>query len=162
MRIRLFSYSMELRDLIYTIAFIYLGVILTNKLGLVRFVALALTIYGALLTMRCFLFWLCDEGPMLNRPVKDTIISFTFFITGLSFLLLWQETFMPTIRFFIYWLLIHVVCRSGERNEPFGLILVVAFFFYDIMINRPIFPYPEGKVTWPWTKKPSKKSQNAH
>jgi hypothetical protein len=89
MRIRLFSYSIELRDFIYSIAFIYLGVILTNKFGFGKFIALALTIYGAVATMRCFLFWLCDEGPMLNRPIKDTIISFIFFLIGLSFLFLW-------------------------------------------------------------------------
>jgi hypothetical protein len=65
---------------------------------------------------------------------------------------------MPTVRFFVYWLLINVVCRLAEEGKSIGLIVVSVFFFYDIIINRPVFPYPEGKVTWPWTKGPSKKS----
>jgi hypothetical protein len=86
MKIRFFSYSIELRDLIYTLAAIYLGVILANKIGFIKLVALMLAIYGAATTLRCLLFWLLDEGPFIGRPVGDTLKSVSFLLIGLILL----------------------------------------------------------------------------
>jgi len=88
MELRIFSYSIKIRDFIYWLAAIYLTIILTDKLGFIRFAGLAITIFGAIFTMRCFLFWLMDEGPCLERPARDTMLSFALFLVGLAFLFL--------------------------------------------------------------------------
>jgi hypothetical protein len=88
MEIRIFSYSIKIRDFINWVAFIYVTIVLTDKLGFIRFAGLACTIFGAVFTMRCFLFWLMDEGPYIERPARDTMLSFALFLVGLAFLFL--------------------------------------------------------------------------
>jgi len=88
MELRIFSYSIKVRDFIYWLCAIYITIILTDKLGFIRFAGLAITIFGAIYTMRCFLFWILDEGPYLERPARDTMWSFALFLVGLAFLFL--------------------------------------------------------------------------
>jgi hypothetical protein len=88
MELRIFSYSIKIRALIYWLAAILVTIVLTDKLGFLRSAGLAATIFGIVFTMRCFLFWIMDEGPYLTRPVRDTMMSFTLFLTGLAFLFL--------------------------------------------------------------------------
>lgn len=88
MEIRFFQYSVKIRDFIYWLCVIYVTIVLTDKLGFIRFAGLAITIFGAIFTLRSFLFWIMDEGPYLERPARDTMLSFVLFLVGLAFLFL--------------------------------------------------------------------------
>jgi len=69
------------------------------------------------------------------------------------------KTVVLCISILVWSLLFRIVRESAEADQPIGLICVLIFVFYDLVVKRPIFPYPNGKVTWPWQKvNPSGKS----
>jgi hypothetical protein len=63
----------------------------------------------------------------------------------------------------MYWLvfilLYNLAAASGTEHNPFLLAAAIAGAFYYVVVVNPHFPYPNGKVTWPWKKQsPSGKS----
>lgn len=56
------------------------------------------------------------------------------------------------ISMLIWSLMFRAIREAGETQTPGVVILVLVFIFYDLVVKHPVFPYPNGKVTWPWKK----------